>query len=70
MSLTKNGFWDEICAMPEPPSVNDPNEDKEYERRNCAYCFQNQNDSMMPRHFASDGCESGGRNHCTCEVCY
>ena len=24
MSRTKDFYWDEICAMPDPPSVNEP----------------------------------------------
>lgn len=25
---------------------------------------------MMPSHKASSGCESGSRNHCTCDTCF
>jgi hypothetical protein len=25
---------------------------------------------MWPRHKASGGCESGGREHCTCDACF
>lgn len=32
MSATKELYWDAICAM-SSPSVNDPNEDAEYDRR-------------------------------------
>jgi hypothetical protein len=27
-------------------------------------------DAMTPRHDASPQCESGGRDHCTCDRCY
>lgn len=27
-------------------------------------------DSMLPSHSASSRCESGGRNHCTCDTCF
>jgi hypothetical protein len=27
-------------------------------------------DAMTPRHDASPSCESGGRDHCTCDRCY
>jgi hypothetical protein len=36
----------------------------------CQYCQDHKNDSMMPPHKASDHCESGKRNHCTCDICY
>lgn len=36
----------------------------------CAYCDRCRNDSMMPFHHASSRCESGMRNHCTCDVCF
>lgn len=36
----------------------------------CSYCDANQADSMMPYHHASRRCESGYRNHCTCDVCF
>jgi hypothetical protein len=36
---------------------------------NCAYCQANKG-QMHPPHFASPFCESGRRNHCSCEVCW
>lgn len=36
----------------------------------CAYCDQCRTDSMMPSHTASSHCESGKRNHCTCDACF
>ena len=38
----------------------------------CNYCQASKeaNDSMMPPHFASSRCQSGGKNHCTCGTCY
>ncbi len=35
----------------------------------CAFCRENKG-KMAPRHFASPRCESGKRNHCTCDVCF
>lgn len=32
----------------------------------CPGCL----DKNGPRHDASSRCESGGRNHCTCDVCF
>lgn len=36
----------------------------------CSCCDQHRNDKMMPSHTASDRCESGKRNHCTCDTCF
>lgn len=40
--------------------------------RNCILCapFFKNPDAMGPRHNASDGCESGKRNHCSCDTCF
>jgi hypothetical protein len=35
----------------------------------CAYCQENKG-VMHPPHFASSRCESGKRNHCTCDICF
>jgi len=37
---------------------------------NCAYCDAHRDDKMMPYHDASDRCESGKHDHCTCDACY
>lgn len=34
----------------------------------CETCWQA--DSMTPHHDPSPACESGGRDHCTCDTCY
>lgn len=34
----------------------------------CAFCQENKG-KMHPPHFASPNCESGQRNHCTCDLC-
>lgn len=39
------------------------------EIENCKYC-QNSKGTMHPNHFASSRCESGRRNHCTCDTCF
>lgn len=36
----------------------------------CNYCKLYGGSLMMPPHFASAGCKSGGRNHCTCNICF
>ena len=36
----------------------------------CQYCSDHINDDMMPPHIASDKCESGKHNHCTCDICF
>lgn len=36
----------------------------------CRYCDQCRTDPMMPYHEASPRCESGKRNHCTCNFCF
>jgi hypothetical protein len=36
----------------------------------CPYCDSCRDDNMMPSHTASDRCESGRHNHCTCDRCY
>lgn len=36
----------------------------------CVYCDMWGDDQMMPRHTASARCESGKRNHCTCDTCF
>jgi hypothetical protein len=36
----------------------------------CAYCQQHVPGSMMPSHTASPRCQSGSRNHCTCDTCF
>lgn len=46
-----------------------------YKRRrvdeDCNYCKKNaKTDDMMPWHDANPRCESGKRNHCTCDTCY
>ncbi len=37
----------------------------------CAYCDAERNGSgFHPSHDASDRCESGKHNHCTCDTCF
>lgn len=38
----------------------------------CAYCdsLRATGETFHPRHDASARCESGGRNHCTCDTCF
>lgn len=39
------------------------------EEDNCSYCIENIG-KPVPRHEASSSCESGKRNHCTCDICF
>jgi hypothetical protein len=36
----------------------------------CVTCSQYVAGEMMPWHDASPRCESGKRNHCTCDICF
>lgn len=36
----------------------------------CVTCSQHMASEMMPPHDASPKCESGKRNHCSCDVCF
>lgn len=38
----------------------------------CGYCDQLRADgsNFHPSHDASDSCESGKHNHCTCDMCF
>lgn len=36
----------------------------------CVTCSQHLASEMMPPHDASPRCESGKRNHCTCDTCF
>lgn len=38
----------------------------------CKYCDDERlaGSTFHPRHNASPRCESGGRNHCTCDTCF
>ncbi len=36
----------------------------------CVTCSQYIAGEMMPWHDASPRCESGKRNHCTCDICF
>ena len=35
----------------------------------CQYC-ESTKGQMAPDHDASPRCESGGRNHCSCDICF
>ena len=36
----------------------------------CVTCTQHLASEMMPPHDASPRCESGKRNHCSCDICF
>lgn len=44
-------------------------EKREQEIKNCKACQENKG-KFYPHHFASNSCESGKRNHCTCDICF
>lgn len=39
-------------------------------RADCSYCILHAPGSMMPSHTASEMCQSGKHNHCTCDTCF
>lgn len=39
-------------------------------RGECKFCDAHGDNDMMPSHDASPRCESGKRNHCTCDTCF
>jgi len=40
-----------------------------FEISNCKQCEENKG-KIYPDHFANKQCESGKRDHCTCDVCF
>lgn len=42
----------------------------ERSRLECPTCLARKPGEMMPPHKASDRCESGKYNHCTCDICF
>jgi len=38
----------------------------------CKYCqdCKEKGETLMPPHFAKLRCESGGKEHCTCDICF
>lgn len=38
----------------------------------CGYCERQRDkqETFFPSHWASDRCESGKRNHCSCDACF
>lgn len=36
----------------------------------CPYCEGEGSNDFHPSHDASPRCESGGRNHCSCDTCF
>lgn len=36
----------------------------------CSTCDQFRGETLKPPHMAASGCESGKRDHCTCDVCF
>jgi len=40
-----------------------------HKAKGCSYCEAEKTD-FHPSHDASPNCQSGGRNHCSCDVCF
>ena len=38
--------------------------------KDCAYCAEHKPSDFFPAHDASNNCESGKRDHCTCDTCF
>jgi hypothetical protein len=38
----------------------------------CSYCMSEYHagGTWFPSHYAMASCQSGGRNHCTCDTCF
>lgn len=52
---------------------NETNERGELTHDCCKVCVEtgaNRPHAFVPQHFASPRCQSGGRNHCTCDICF
>lgn len=63
------GLADVIAAL-EPGSSGPPRcRRHRLAHGECRYCDE-QVSEFHPPHDASDGCESGGRSHCSCDVCF
>lgn len=45
------------------------NQSRQLEENNCGYCRDNKG-KMHPPHNASSHCESGKKNHCSCDRCF
>jgi hypothetical protein len=39
-------------------------------RSDCGYCQHEMESDFFPYHDASNFCESGKHNHCTCDTCF
>jgi len=60
-----------MTKKPELPfELTEPSRIIAMARGKCSYCDEHRGDGMMPPHAASANCESGKRNHCTCDVCF
>ena len=57
-----------VCAAAKVRSLTEQRE-REWEIAACTFC-QSFKGKMHPPHFASPNCESGKRNHCTCDICF
>lgn len=41
-----------------------------FTEKDCSFCDEHGSSPLMPSHTASPHCESGKKNHCTCDICY
>ncbi len=50
-------------------SYDGQKEDCENDKEDCPLCIANKG-KFYPDHTASSSCESGKRDHCTCDKCF
>ena len=55
-------FYDQDSCLECPECANQ-------EKEGCTYCEETAG-KFAPRHKASERCESGKRNHCSCDICF
>jgi len=59
---------DVTSGVIDPPK---PTPHREYRDAGCSTCARDPRGmQMMPPHQASDRCESGKHNHCSCDTCF
>jgi hypothetical protein len=85
-AFSLGGLESRSCSFPAEPSYLETVDGKLIDRREeegqthhaarrtfdpkCEECAAHELDVMYPGHNASPGCESGKRDHCTCDVCF
>ena len=69
---TRHADWLLSSGDYDPPTPVYPVRRQTAEPGQCAYCDRcvAGGETMFPAHDAYHGCESGKRNHCTCDMCW